>query len=123
MPSTISREQAIAGSWAIGLLRFKLEPRQREVYDALRRAQPEEPFVVICHRGFGKTFTGCDYLLEKSRRDRDSNQLIISSTLKKLRTIVKPAFDTLLQDCPDVYRPKYDTQDSLYQFPSTNMRT
>lgn len=84
---------------------------------------PEEPFVIICHRGFGKTFTGCDFLLEKSRRERDANQLIISSTLKKLRTIVKPAFDTLLADCPDEYRPKYESDNSCYFFPATNMRT
>lgn len=102
----------------MGLLRYKLEPRQREVYDALHQAQPEEPFVIICHRGFGKTYTGCDYLLEKSRRDRDANQLIISSTLKKLRTIVKPAFDSLLLDCPNEYRPRYDSQDSFYEFPT-----
>lgn len=104
-------------------MRYKLESRQREVYDALHRATPEEPFVIICHRGFGKTFTGCNYLLEQTRRVRDANQLIISSTLKKLRTIVKPAFDTLLLDCPDEYRPKYDRQDSLYEFPETNIRT
>jgi hypothetical protein len=107
----------------VGLLRYKLEPVQREVYDALHRAVAEEPFVIICHRGFGKTFTGCTYLLEKSRRERDCNQLIISSTLKKLRTIVKPAFDTLLQDCPPDYQPRYDSQDSFYEFKSTNMRT
>lgn len=123
MISTTENLTAVLGSWKTGLLRYKLEPIQREVYDALHRATPEEPFVIICHRGFGKTFTGCTYLLEKSRREQDGNQLIISSTLKKLRTIVKPAFDTLLADCPDVYRPKYDTQDSCYFFPATNMRT
>lgn len=127
MPETLLTPEELALStklsWQVGLLRYKLEPRQREVYDALHRAIPEEPFVIICHRGFGKTFTGCDYLLEKARRERDGNQLIISSTLKKLRTIVKPAFDTLLLDCPDEYRPKYETQDSCYYFPATNMRT
>lgn len=114
---------AVFSAWSVGRLRYKLEPQQATVYDALYRAVPEEPFVIICHRGFGKTFTGCDYLLEKSRRDRDSNQLIISSTLKKLRTIVKPAFDTLLQDCPPQYRPRYDSQDSFYEFADTRMRT
>src|SRR6267142_3149994 len=126
MPITLTpaeKVQAVILSWRVGLLRYKLENIQREVYDALHRATPEEPFVTICHRGFGKTFTGCTYLLEKSRRERDGNQLIISSTLKKLRTIVKPAFDTLLADCPDAYRPKYDSQDSCYVFPATNMRT
>ncbi len=122
MLSTSDRELAIRASWKAGLLRYKLEPRQAEVYDRLHGAKPEEPFVIICHRGFGKTFTGCAYLLEKSRRESNANQLIISSTLKKLRTIVKPAFDTLLIDCPQEYRPKYDSQDSFYEFP-TSMRT
>lgn len=118
-----TRIEAIRQLWSGGLLRYKLEPIQREVYDVLHRSAPEEPFVVICHRGFGKTFTGCTYLLEKSRRERDGNQLIISSTLKKLRTIVKPAFDTLLTDCPSEYLPRYDSQDSFYEFRATNMRT
>lgn len=117
------RLEACHDAWDIGRLRYKLEPTQGEVYDALHRAIPEEPFVVICHRGFGKTFTGCAYLLEQTRRHVDCNQLIISSTLKKLRTIVKPAFDTLLTDCPIEYRPKYESQDSCYFFPATNMRT
>lgn len=110
-------------SWEAGILRYKLEPKQREVYDLLHEAKPEEPFVIICHRGFGKTYTGCDYLLENSRRESDCNQLIISSTLKKLRTIVKPAFDTLLADCPPEYKPKFIHEDSLYHFPVTNVRT
>lgn len=122
MPSVIQNEQvktqAIRAMWQVGFLRYKLEPQQRTVYDALHGARPEEPFVIICHRGFGKTYTGCNYLLEKGRRDRDTNQLIISSTLKKLRTIVRPAFDALLQDCPDEYKPRYDTQDSFYQHPT-----
>lgn len=116
-------QQSVRDAWTIGRLKYKLEPRQAEVYEALHHATPEEPFVIICHRGFGKTYTGCDYLLEKARRDRDANQLIISSTLKKLRTIVKPAFDALLRDCPDEYRPKYNSVDSLYEFPQTGMKT
>lgn len=117
------RAEAIEEAWRIGRLRYKLEPRQSEAYDLMHGAKPEEPFVYICHRGFGKTYTGCGYLLEKSRRDQDSNQLIISSTLKKLRTIVKPAFDALLRDCPSQYLPRFDRQDSFYEFPDTHMRS
>ena len=36
---------------------------------------------------------------------------------------MKPAYDTLLMDCPNEYRPRYDSQDSLYDFPQTKMRT
>lgn len=121
MSLTLTQDQrtvAIQKSWEIGLLRYKLEAKQRELYDALYKAEPEEPFVVICHRGFGKTYTGSTYILEQSRRQRDSNQLIISSTLKKLRTIVKPAFDSIMLDCPDEYRPRYISEDSVYKSPT-----
>lgn len=107
----------------MGLLRYKLRPKQCEVYDSLHRAVPEEPFLIICHRGFGKTIVGCDYLLEGSRREQNVNQLIISATLKKLRTIVKPAFDTLLEDCPPEYKPKYNSEDSFYHSEDTNVKT
>ena len=55
--------------------------------------------------------------MEEAAPKDDSQILIISATLKKLRTIIKPAFDTLLLDCPEDLRPKYNGQDSYYQFP------
>jgi hypothetical protein len=55
--------------------------------------------------------------MEEAAPEGDEQILIISATLKKLRTIVKPAFDTLLFDCPEDLKPKYNGQDSYYQFP------
>ena len=54
---------------------------------------------------------------ECSRKEREGSILIISGTLKKLRTIVKPAFEEILRDCPPEFKPRYDTQDSYYHFP------
>jgi len=47
--------------------------------------------------------------------EQNANVLLISATLKKLRTIVKPAFNTILQDCPDDLKPVYKSQDSVYE--------
>lgn len=112
------RVEAIKGAWTIGRLRYKLEPQQRKVYDIMSGAVPEEPFVVVCSRGFGKTFIGCTKVLEAARQFSNVNILIISSTLKNLRKIVKPAFDTLLEDCPEEFKPKWNAQDSSYEFPN-----
>jgi hypothetical protein len=111
--------EAVRQFWKIGRLKYKLQPRQREAYEAIKSAPfIEEPYVLVATRGFGKTFIDCTIALEATRRHRNANVLIISSTLKKLRTIVQPAFDTLLEDCPPEFQPKYDRQDSVYAFPS-----
>jgi terminase large subunit-like protein len=111
-------ELAVEQSWAIGRLRYKLQPQQRVVYDTIKRCPPEEIFSVVCSRGFGKTFIGSNIAIELSRQATNANIIIISSTLKKLRTIIKPAFDTLLEDCPAEFLPKYNSQDSVYAFPT-----
>lgn len=105
--------------WKLGRLKAKLQPAQKLVHEAIHRATPEEIFCVICSRGFGKTFTGCAVAIETALQAKEAcNILIISSTLKKLRTIVKPAFLTILQDCPADMKPSYNGQDSYWQFPN-----
>lgn len=114
-----AKEEAIQQAWEIGRLRYKLQPKQREAYDTVWRANPEEPFCFICHRGFGKTFIESVICMETSRQAEESESiLIISSTLKKLRTVVKPAFLEVMRDCPDDLRPSYNTQDSFWEFPT-----
>lgn len=105
--------------WRHGRLKAKLQSSQKLVHDTVLKASAEDIFCVICSRGFGKTFTGCAFAIETALQQKEpANILIISSTLKKLRTIVKPAFLTLLQDCPADLRPKYNGQDSYWQFPN-----
>lgn len=111
-------EAAIHNLWQIGQLRYKLEPKQREAYDHIKRSPAEEIFFLLCHRGFGKTFLGSILGLETTRGQSEGSILIISGTLKKLRTIVKPTFEQILRDCPPEYRPTYHAQDSMYEFPS-----
>lgn len=108
--------EAIRLAWEIGRLKYKLQPRQQEVYEIIQGCKPEDIFCVLCTRGFGKTFTGCTLAMETAIQEPGTNILIISSTLKKLRTIVKPAFLTLLRDCPDDLKPHYNSQDSFYEF-------
>jgi hypothetical protein len=111
--------EATALMWKLGRLKAKLQPSQKRVHDAICGASPEEIFCVICSRGFGKTFTSCAVAIETAMQQKEpANILIISSTLKKLRTIVKPAFLTILQDCPEDLKPTYNGQDSYWQFPN-----
>lgn len=111
-------ERAIELAWDQGRLKYKLEPKQKEAYDHIKRCPPEEPFFLLCHRGFGKTFLGSILGIETARKENDGSILIVSGTLKKLRTIVKPTFEQILRDCPDSFKPKYNSQDSTYTFPN-----
>lgn len=109
---------AVHNLWEIGQLRFKLEPKQREAYDHIKRSPAEEIFFLLCHRGFGKTFLGSVIGIECARRENEGSILIVSGTLKKLRTVLKPTFEQILRDCPPEYRPVFSSQDSTYEFPN-----
>lgn len=111
-------KQAISNLWEIGQLRYKLQPKQREAYDLIKNSPASEIFFLLCHRGFGKTFLGSTIVNEISRASEEGSILIISSTLKKLRTIVKPTFKMILKDCPQRYAPTYNSVDSYYEFPN-----
>ncbi len=74
---------------------------------------------MLCHRGFGKTFLGSVLSNEVSRESEPGSIIIISSTLKKLRKIVKPVFKHILKDCPREFFPVYNSQDSYYEYPNS----
>lgn len=117
MPATLSPE-ATQYAWEQARLKYKLEPKQKEAYDHIKRSPAEEIFFLLCHRGFGKTFLGSILGLETARKEVEGSILIVSGTLKKLRTIVKPTFEQILRDCPDNYKPRFHAQDSTYEFPN-----
>jgi len=105
-------------AWEQARLKYKLEPKQKEAYDHIKRSPAEEIFFLLCHRGFGKTFLGSILGIETARKEVEGSILIVSGTLKKLRTIVKPTFEQILRDCPEAYKPKFHAQDSTYEFPN-----
>lgn len=115
-PKKTDFAQAINLAWETGRLKYKLQPRQQEVYELIAASKAEDVFTILCSRGFGKTFTGCTLAIETALKNPGTNILIISSTLKKLRTIVKPAFQTILDDCPEDKKPRYFVQDAVYEF-------
>jgi hypothetical protein len=109
---------AIDRSWELARLKHKLQPYQADGYDHIKRSPPEKIFFLLCHRGFGKTFLGCLIAIEEALKAKEGSILIVSATLKKLRTVIKPTFEQILIDCPLEYQPTYHSQDSYYQFPN-----
>ncbi len=105
-------------AWEQARLKFKLQYHQKKAYDHIKNSPSGELFFLLCHRGFGKTYIGSIIAIEEALKNTEGSILIISSTLKKLRTIVRPTFHQILQDCPEEYRPKYNAQDSTYTFPN-----
>lgn len=110
--------EAVGIAWNSGRLKYKLQVKQKGVYDTIKNSPAEEIFCIVCSRGFGKTFIGSTFAIETALKNKSINILILSSTLKKLRIIVKPAFETLLLDCPPDLRPSFNSQDSVYRFPN-----
>lgn len=110
--------QAKQIAWEAGSLRYKLQPKQRKVYDAIRGCSPDEIFTVLCSRGFGKTFITSLISAEVARRYDNVNILIISSTLKSLRRVIRPTYDLIFDDCPQEFQPQENRQDNIFEFPN-----
>lgn len=119
----LSKEERIAELWRRGRLRWKLYPDQREVYDAIKAfiADPatryEQFYLDIC-RQYGKTFIGVLVSTEFAIEHPGARILYTCATRSGLWQFVHPNMETLLADCPDEYRPRWNLLDSSYHFPN-----
>lgn len=119
----LTREERIRELWRRGRLRYLLYPDQREVYDAIRAFldNPEtrfEDFWFDISRQYGKTFIGLLVSTEEAIRHTGWSIGYTAATRADLWQFVQPNMATLLSDCPDELRPRWNGQTNDYEFPS-----
>ena len=113
----ISYELAIYLAWQRGLLEYKLLKHQESLFKVISNKSKRKT-AINCSRRFGKTTTLLIYAFKFAIQNKNSMIRFISPTQKSLRKNIFPIIRELLVDCPDDFRPKWNTNDGCYVFPN-----
>lgn len=98
--------------WSAGKLRYKLDPLQRKLYDAVRAsfaeqdASAERWFYLDCSRQVGKDFTSAVIALEDVLRLRRALRIVYAAaTQTSVRELLVPNLVKIFDDCPPELLP------------------
>jgi hypothetical protein len=105
--------QVIEERWYRGRLRYKLHAGQNVLRDRYEN-NPNQLFVAECSRQFGKSFEMVVGALELAHQIPNARIKYGTAFHSDLLDFILPAFDIVLQDCPEKIRPKYNVQASKY---------
>jgi hypothetical protein len=103
--------------WCRGVLSWKLHLGQKKIEEAFRKTVGKL-FVLDCSRQFGKTTWIAKIAIEKALQKKKAKVRVGAAFLTDLEQFVIPAFEFILEDCPNHLRPKWNAQKYTYKFPN-----
>lgn len=110
-----SREELIAEAWQRGRLDYKLHAAQRVLNDTFKSAGGNL-FIANCSRQWGKSFWAVKTAVEFALKNPKAQIRYGAAFQTDLEEFILPAFDKILEDCPEELRPKYNAQKSVFIF-------
>lgn len=111
----ISDEVLAEECWFRGDLEYKLHSAQ-EVLEKTYRNQKGNLFVANCSRQWGKSFWAVKTAIEFCLNNPKAQVRYGAAFHTDLEEFIIPAFDKILDDCPEDIKPKFNTQKSAYTF-------
>lgn len=115
----LTPEKAREMLWRRGVLTFKLDINQQELYRVYKDANPKTKIIVWnCARGLGKSWALVCIAIEECLKNPKALVKYCCPTQKMAKEIVQPLFRDILEDCPEDIKPEYKTNDGAYVFPS-----
>lgn len=118
----LSKKQAVQLAWKRGKLRYKLDPGQRTIYDAVKKGKSQK-FYVNLPRRRGKSFLLCNMAIEYAIANPGWEIKYAAPTAKAVKKIIRPLFKKILRDCPADMRPKWMALDGEFVFPNGSIIT
>jgi Terminase large subunit, T4likevirus-type, N-terminal len=115
--SEITKRQAINKLWERGVLHWKLDKTQKELYDFFHNNE-RKTTTFLCSRRLGKSYALCVIALELCLKNPNSIVKYLCPTQRMVRTIIKPIIRDLTLDCPKKFQPEYSSKDGVYVFPN-----
>lgn len=115
---TYSDDDLIRERWNRGRLNYKLHAGQMKIERAFA-AKKNQLFVGELSRQFGKTFWMIKKSLEKAFRKKRSKIKIGTAFQTDLLEFILPAFEVVMEDCPDDIRPIWKSHQSKFYCPTT----
>jgi len=115
--SELAKKAALKELWRRSELSFKLDSAQKELYHAFYNSKHKLSTWLLSRRN-GKTFLLCILALEQCLRKQNSIVKFVAPTQKQIKTVVRPIFRQILQDCPEEISPEFRPSDNIYYFPN-----
>lgn len=120
------RPSFIDECWEYGALKYKLLPHSYKdydfIWDCINRLETDKraPRKLVLHeaRRTSKSYKLCTVGIESCLKKPNARVRYGASTAKSVRNIIKPIFETLIEDAPEAYKPKWMTFDGCYLFPN-----
>lgn len=113
----LRKKAALKEVWRRAELSFKLDMAQKELYNAFYSSKHKISTWLLSRRN-GKTFLLCVLALEQCIRKPNSIVKFVAPTQKQIKTVVRPIFRQILNDCPEDISPEFRPSDNIYYFPN-----
>lgn len=112
----VTQEDVIRERWLRGRLGYKLHAGQHRIRDAMA-AVKKQLFVGEISRQFGKTYLEVAEALECAFQIPNAKIKIGTAFQSDLLEFILPAFDAVMEDCPDDLKPVFKSQKSRFECP------
>lgn len=117
LKSQIPKARIIREKWFRGQLEFKLHEGQKLI-DRTYKSIEGQLFVGNCSRQWGKSFWAVQTAISLAIRKPRAQIRYGAAFHTDLVEFIIPAFDKIIEDCPESIRPVYKKQGSSYIFPN-----
>lgn len=104
-------------AWFRGNLSWKLHSAQK-IIDKTFKETKNQLFVGNCSRQFGKSFWAVCKAVEQALKKPKSQIRYGAAFQSDLVDFIIPAFDKVMEDCPEQIKGKYKSQGSCFVFPN-----
>lgn len=112
-----TKKDAIATLWKRGILFYKLNDSQKDLYDLVANSD-QRIITFLCSRRFGKSYTLCVLAVEQCIKQKNSIVKYLCPDAKQAKNFVIPIIREIVDDCPKALRPEYLKQEGKYVFPN-----
>lgn len=120
----LSTSEKIERAWEIGELSWKLDANQEGMYEFFKANRLKaRKHVWNCSRQLGKSFLLCVIAIEHALQNPGSSIKYAAQTAKQVRSIVRPHFRDILEDCPTHLRPTFHVADGEWRFQNGSVAT
>jgi len=113
--SQMSREEAIEALWRQGELSWKLNVVQKELKEMIDNDITKTSVVVVSRRT-GKSWWLVTEALMQCLKNPNSIVKFIFPKAKDAKTNILPLVRMITEDCPSDLKPKFNTQDKMFNF-------
>lgn len=111
----ITREQAIAALWELGILDYKLTEPQRIIKKGILE-DDNKTSVVLCSRRLGKTYLLITMATEVCLKKPFAVVKYAFPKMVMAKKMLLPVVRKVFEDCPDHLKPKYMTAEKVFRF-------